>query len=103
MVDAIHKRSIKGDKSHFFGVGECCQVCVSPQLRIWMRAIGQGAKSNFHIRWFVEKKHPVVMEPAIVCRPRFSLWQNRLPLDSLPLEGWIELEVLSEGELLFGA
>jgi alpha-amylase/alpha-mannosidase (GH57 family) len=36
-------------------------------------------------------------------RLRFSLWQNRLPVDSLPLEGWIELHVVSEGELLFGA
>jgi hypothetical protein len=36
-------------------------------------------------------------------RLRFSLWQNRLPVDSLPLEGWIELHVLSEGELIFGA
>ena len=36
-------------------------------------------------------------------RLRFSLWQNRLPVDSLPQEGWIELQVLSEGDLLFGA
>jgi alpha-amylase/alpha-mannosidase (GH57 family) len=36
-------------------------------------------------------------------RLRFSLWQNGLPVDSLPLEGWIELQVVSEGELLFGA
>jgi hypothetical protein len=36
-------------------------------------------------------------------RLRFSLWQNRLPVDALPMEGWIELEVLSEGDLLFGA
>jgi len=36
-------------------------------------------------------------------RLRFSLWQNRLPADSLPLEGWIELQVLSEGDLIFGA
>jgi hypothetical protein len=36
-------------------------------------------------------------------RLRFSLWQNRLPVDSLPLEGWIELHVVSEGDLLFGA
>jgi alpha-amylase/alpha-mannosidase (GH57 family) len=34
---------------------------------------------------------------------RFSLWQNRLPVDSLPMDGWIELQVVSEGELLFGA
>ena len=36
-------------------------------------------------------------------RLRFSLWQNRLPVDALPMEGWIELQVLSEGDLLFGA
>jgi alpha-amylase/alpha-mannosidase (GH57 family) len=36
-------------------------------------------------------------------RLRFSLWQNRLPVDSLPLEGWIELQIVSEGELLFSA
>ena len=43
--------------------------------------------------------------PAITAtsKLRFSLWQNRLPVDSLPLEGWIELQVVSEGELLFGA
>ena len=34
-------------------------------------------------------------------RLRFSLWQNRLPVDALPLEGWMELQVVSEGELLY--
>jgi alpha-amylase/alpha-mannosidase (GH57 family) len=33
-------------------------------------------------------------------RLRFSLWQNRLPVDALPLEGWIELHLLEEGELI---
>jgi alpha-amylase/alpha-mannosidase (GH57 family) len=33
-------------------------------------------------------------------RLRFSLWQNRLPLDALPVEGWIELELLREGDLI---
>ena len=41
--------------------------------------------------------------PTSKIRLRFSLWQNRLPVDSLPLEGWIELQAVSEGELLFGA
>jgi len=40
--------------------------------------------------------------PTSRLRLRFSLWQNRLPVDSLPLEGWIELQVVSEGDLLFG-
>ncbi len=41
--------------------------------------------------------------PTSQLRLRFSLWENHLPVDSLPLEGWIELQVVSEGELLFGA
>jgi hypothetical protein len=32
-------------------------------------------------------------------RVRFSLWQNNLPVDALPLEGWIELQLLPEEEL----
>jgi hypothetical protein len=39
--------------------------------------------------------------PAVATRLRlrFSLWQNRLPVDALPLEGWIELQLLSEQDL----
>jgi alpha-amylase/alpha-mannosidase (GH57 family) len=33
-------------------------------------------------------------------RVRFSLWQNRLPVDALPVEGWIELELLTEEDLV---
>ena len=36
---------------------------------------------------------------ATKLRLRFSHWQNRLPVDALPLEGWIELQLLSEQEL----
>jgi len=36
--------------------------------------------------------------PAHV-RLRFSLWSNRLPVDALPVEGWIELELLPEEDL----
>jgi len=35
-------------------------------------------------------------------RLRFSLWQNRLPADALPVEGWIELHLVSEAELSAG-
>jgi alpha-amylase/alpha-mannosidase (GH57 family) len=48
-------------------------------------------------------RKPGTAAPTKRLRLRFSLWQNRLPVDSLPLEGWIEVQVLSEGELLFGA
>jgi alpha-amylase/alpha-mannosidase (GH57 family) len=33
-------------------------------------------------------------------RIRFSLWQNQLPVDALPVEGWVELELLAEEDLL---
>jgi hypothetical protein len=33
-------------------------------------------------------------------RVRISLWQNRLPVDALPVEGWIELQLLSEDDLM---
>ena len=39
------------------------------------------------------------MSVATRLRVRFSLWQNHLPVDALPLEGWIELQLLSEASL----
>jgi alpha-amylase/alpha-mannosidase (GH57 family) len=33
-------------------------------------------------------------------RLRFSIWQNRLPVDALPVEGWMELQLLPENELI---
>ena len=50
-----------------------------------------------------DKKSGAPLAPTSKLRLRFSLWQHRLPVDSLPLEGWIELQVVSEGDLLFGA
>src|ERR1700733_6413171 len=49
------------------------------------------------------KAATAAVAPTSKLRLRFSLWQNRLPVDSLPLEGWIELHVLSEGDLIFSA
>ena len=37
--------------------------------------------------------------PAGRLRLRLSLWQNQLPVDALPVEGWIELQLLSADEL----
>jgi hypothetical protein len=33
-------------------------------------------------------------------RLRISIWQNRLPVDALPVEGWIELQLLPEDEMI---
>jgi alpha-amylase/alpha-mannosidase (GH57 family) len=38
-------------------------------------------------------------ESAVQLRLRFSLWRQGLPVDALPLEGWIELQLVSEEEL----
>jgi hypothetical protein len=46
---------------------------------------------------------PSANEPspaATKLRLRFSLWQNRLPVDALPVEGWMELLLLPEDELM---
>ena len=37
--------------------------------------------------------------PTSRLRLRFSLWHNRLPVDALPVEGWIELQLVSEAEM----
>jgi hypothetical protein len=38
--------------------------------------------------------------PAARLRLRFSMWQNHLPVDALPVEGCIELALLAEEDLL---
>lgn len=65
----------------------------------WLLAVPAGAEKTSE----KERKPGTPVAPTSRLRLRFSLWQNRLPVDSLPLEGWIELQVVSEGELLFGA
>jgi alpha-amylase/alpha-mannosidase (GH57 family) len=37
---------------------------------------------------------------ATKIRLRFSIWQNRLPADALPVEGWLDLQLLPEMELM---
>jgi hypothetical protein len=39
--------------------------------------------------------------PAVATlRLRFSMWQDGLPVDALPVEGWIELQLLREEDLM---
>jgi alpha-amylase/alpha-mannosidase (GH57 family) len=40
--------------------------------------------------------------PTSKLKLRFSVWMNGLPVDALPVEGWIELELASEAELMAG-
>jgi alpha-amylase/alpha-mannosidase (GH57 family) len=47
----------------------------------------------------IQKSAALALAPTSRVKLRFSLWHNRLPVDALPVEGWIELQLLSEWEL----
>ncbi len=47
----------------------------------------------------LEKGSASTRQSETKLRLRFSLWRDGLPLDALPLEGWIELHLMSEPEL----
>jgi hypothetical protein len=66
----------------------------------WMLA-APGAAASSHTA-AGQKTGPVAVAATSRLRLRFSLWQNRLPVDALPVEGWIELQLVSEAELAAG-
>ncbi len=77
----------------------------SPDVKL---ALGRNFEFKVALEWLFAKPVPGVMAGAsgknispvaTKVRLRFSIWQNRLPVDALPLEGWIELSLLSEDEL----
>jgi alpha-amylase/alpha-mannosidase (GH57 family) len=47
-----------------------------------------------------ESSSPSSDPAATKIRIRFSVWQNRLPVDALPVEGWLDLQLLPEMELM---
>src|SRR6202167_1134464 len=46
-----------------------------------------------------DKSGAAAIPPPSRLRLRFSLWQNHLPVDALPVEGWIDLQLVTEAEL----
>jgi hypothetical protein len=38
-------------------------------------------------------------QPGNRIRLRFSLWREKLPVDALPVEGWLDLRISSDAEL----
>src|SRR5579863_1108721 len=66
-------------------------------------AFGRNFEFRLPLSWLLAT--PVAAAPASTpvatrLRLRFSVWQNHLPVDALPLEGWIELQLLSEEDLM---
>jgi alpha-amylase/alpha-mannosidase (GH57 family) len=69
-------------------------------------ALGRNLEFSLPLSWLLalpvaaKKDGSRTPDPvATRLRLRFSLWQNRLPVDALPVEGWIELHLVSEEEL----
>jgi alpha-amylase/alpha-mannosidase (GH57 family) len=59
----------------------------------WLQALPVGSA--------IERANRTAAAPAATrLRLRFSLWQNGLPTDALPVEGWMELRLLSEEGLI---
>src|SRR5579862_1452643 len=58
-------------------------------------ALVRNFEFGLPLAWLLAGEQP----RPVRLRLRFSIWQNQLPLDALPVEGWIELELLSEEEL----
>ena len=59
----------------------------------WLQALPVGSDNSES-----ERRAPEVQ--AATLRLRFSLWQNGLPTDALPVEGWMELRLLREEDLI---
>src|SRR5712671_2071009 len=49
-----------------------------------------------------QKQSVAAIAPTSRLKLRFSLWHDRMPVDALPVEGWIELHLVSEAELALG-
>jgi alpha-amylase/alpha-mannosidase (GH57 family) len=63
------------------------------------RGIKLAIRRNFEFQIPIEQLR---CGPPGSLRLRFGLWRDRLPLDALPVEGWIELRVVPEEELHAG-
>jgi hypothetical protein len=67
--------------------------------------LGKNFEFKLPLKWLIGTDEAPAAEDIVrgALRVRFSLWQNRLPVDALPLEGWIELQLLSEADLIAAA
>jgi alpha-amylase/alpha-mannosidase (GH57 family) len=59
-------------------------------------ALARNFEFKLPLKWLAAAANNKVAKSL---RMRFSLWENRLPVDALPVEGWIELQLVSEAEL----
>jgi alpha-amylase/alpha-mannosidase (GH57 family) len=83
--------------------GEPLQSSDKPNVQGAKVALQRNFEFRVPLEWLDAVPHsatPGTTRGASRLRLRLSLWHNRLPVDALPLEGWIELHLLEEAELM---
>ena len=90
---AAGEKKIEAWKVTVPGTGETLGSASSPKG--CAVALVRNFEFKLPLEWLAAAKTKTVKS----LRLRFSLWENRLPVDALPVEGWIELQLVSEGEL----
>ncbi len=65
----------------------------------WLRAKTPGKRGRSDSALRDQKRAATGTHDSNLLRLRFSIWRERLPIDALPLEGWIELHLAPESEL----
>ena len=66
-------------------------------------AFARNFEFKLPLAWLqVSVPEPGSQQSSGMLRIRFSLWQDGLPIDALPVEGWIELQVLRQEDLSAG-
>jgi alpha-amylase/alpha-mannosidase (GH57 family) len=69
-------------------------------------ALGRNFEFKLPLTWLLavpvasRSENSSSLPVATRLRLRFSLWHNGLPADALPVEGWMELQLVSEEELM---
>jgi alpha-amylase/alpha-mannosidase (GH57 family) len=62
-------------------------------------ALGRNFECKLPLNWLLAQPGGASNGATTKLRLRFSLWQNGLPVDALPVEGWVELQLLRESDL----
>ena len=105
---AVHERSIKEWKIEHGAEGHALALSAGSDENVKV-ALRRNFEFKLPLAWLLAapgaataaERKAAASAATSKLRLRFSLWQERLPVDALPLEGWIELQVLSEGDLLY--
>jgi alpha-amylase/alpha-mannosidase (GH57 family) len=106
----VENRKLNGWKVE--GLEESASAASSKSEESATAALGRNFEFRLPLSWLLaapgaaspqtpaeHKTGAVPVAATTRLKLRFSLWQNRLPVDALPMEGWIELQLLSEEEL----